>query len=101
MVNVAVLFIALYGLLTYFWVPINKALGWLLIPLGEASLYVFLMHLAFILLIDQIPGYFDEIPDWAHVWPGQIWINTGLYISTILGLWLMVRHKVLFGIVPR
>jgi hypothetical protein len=59
------------------------------------------MHLVFIALIDQIPGYFDVIPDWQHVWPLQIWSNTGLYISTILGLWLMVRHRVLFGIVPR
>jgi hypothetical protein len=101
LVNVAVFFVALYALLSYFWVPINKVLGWLLVPLGEASLYVFLMHLVFILLIDQIPGYFDEIPDWAHVWPGQIWINTALYVGTILGLWLMVRYRVLFGIVPR
>ena len=80
---------------------INRALRWLLIPLGEASLYVFLMHLVFIVGIDQIPGYFDVIPDWQHVWPGRIWINTLLYVVTILGLWLLVRHKVLFGIVPR
>ena len=101
LLNVAVFFVAFYALLTWFWVPINKALGWLLIPLGEASLYVFLMHLVFIALIDQIPGYFDVIPDWAHVWPGRIWINTALYVGTILGLWLMVRSKFLFGIVPR
>ncbi len=69
--------------------------------MGEASLYVFLMHLAFIVLIDQIPGYFDVIPDWAHVWPGLIWINSALYIGTILGLWWLVKNKVLFGIVPR
>jgi hypothetical protein len=59
------------------------------------------MHLVFIALIDQIPGYFDEIPDWAHVWPFRIWINTGLYVGTILGLWALVRYRVLFGIVPR
>jgi hypothetical protein len=101
LLNVGAFFVAFYAVLTYFWVPINKALGWLLIPLGEASLYVFLMHLVFIVLIDQIPGYFDQIPDWAHVWPGQIWINTALYIGTILGLWLLVKNKVLFGVVPR
>lgn len=101
LLNVAVFFVALYALLSYFWVPLNKALGWLLIPLGEASLYVFLMHLVFIVIIDQIPGYFDVIPDWHDVWPGRIWVHTGLYISTILGLWLLVRYKVLFGIVPR
>ncbi|TGN62044.1 hypothetical protein E4L95_08145 [Paracoccus liaowanqingii] len=99
--NVAAFFAAFYILLTYFWRPINKALGWLLIPLGEASLYVFLMHLLFIALIDQIAGYFDVIPDWHDVWPSRIWFNTALYIGTILGLWLMVRCRVLFSIVPR
>ena len=59
------------------------------------------MPLAFIVLIDQISGYFDEIPDWALVWPGQIWVNTALYVGTILGLWGLVRNKVLFGVVPR
>jgi hypothetical protein len=101
LLNVAAFFAALYVLLTYFWGPINRALGWLLIPLGEASLYVFLMHLVFIVLIDQLPGYFDATPDWHQVWPGRIWLNTALYLGTILGLWVLVRNKVLFGIVPR
>jgi fucose 4-O-acetylase-like acetyltransferase len=101
LLNVAAFFMAFYALLTYLWVPLNRALGWLLIPLGEASLYVFLMHLAFIALIDQIPGYFDESPAWHAVWPVRIWFNTALYVGTILSLWLMLRHKVLFGVVPR
>jgi len=101
LLNVAAFFAAFYALLTWFWAPIHRALGWLLIPLGEASLYVFLMHLVFIALIDQIPGYFDAIPDWQHVWPGRIWINTALYLGTVLALWLLVRNKVLFRVVPR
>jgi hypothetical protein len=101
LLNVAAFFAAFYALLTYFWQPIHRALGWLLIPLGEASLYVFLMHLVFIALIDQIPGYFDGIPDWDGVWPLRIWVNTALYLGTILGLWALVRNKVLFGVVPR
>jgi hypothetical protein len=99
--NVAVFFVCFYALLTWFWRPIHGALGWLLIPLGEASLYVFLMHLLFLVLIDQIPGYFDGVPSWDQVWPQRIWINTLLYVVTILGLWLLVRNKVLFRIVPR
>jgi hypothetical protein len=101
LLNVAAFFLVLYALLSYAWVPIHRALGWLLIPLGEASLYVFLMHLVFIALIDQIPGYFDAVPDWHAVWPGRIWINTALYMGTILGLWALVRYRVLFGVVPR
>jgi hypothetical protein len=47
---------------------------------------VFLMHLVFIGLIDQIPDYFDLTPDWQHIWPAHIWVNTALYLGTILGL---------------
>jgi hypothetical protein len=101
LLNVAVFFATAYALLTYFWRPIERALGWLLIPLGEASLYVFLMHLLFVGLIDQLPGYFDTIPSFDAVWPVRIWVNTALYAGTILGLWLMVRRQFLFAIVPR
>ncbi|MFD1912646.1 OpgC domain-containing protein [Halodurantibacterium flavum] len=101
LLNVAVFFVSLYALLTWFWVPLSRALGWLLIPIGEASLYVFLMHLLFIGLIDQLPGYFDGVPSFDAVWPGMIWVNTALYLATVLGLWLMVRTRFLFAIVPR
>ncbi|SCY88794.1 OpgC domain-containing protein [Paracoccus tibetensis] len=101
LLNVTVFFVAFYALLTWFWRPIARALGWLLIPLGESSLYVFLMHLVFVLLIDQLPGYFDHVPSFDAVWPGEIWVDTVLYLATVLGLWLMVRSRFLFGIVPR
>jgi hypothetical protein len=31
----------------------------------------------------------------------RLWINTALYLGTILGLWLLVKYRVLFGVVPR
>lgn len=101
LLSVTAFFATAYALLTYFWRPIHKALGWFLIPLGEASLYVFLMHLVFVGIIDQLPGYFDTIPAFDAVWPSRIWVNTALYIGTMVGLWLMVRHRFLFNIVPR
>ena len=42
------------------WVPIRRTLGWFLLPLGEASLYTFTMHLLAIPLIVNLP--------W---WPGE------------------------------
>lgn len=101
LLNVAVFFICFYTALTYFWQPINRALGWLLIPLGESSLYVFIVHFFLIAFLDQFPGYFDGIPDFATVWPAKIWINTLVYMGTIGTLWLMVRHRVLFNVIPR
>lgn len=101
LMNVAVFFICLYAALTYFWQPIARALGWLLIPLGESSLYVFIVHFFLIAILDQLPGYFDGIPSFDAVWPAKIWVNTLVYMGTIGTLWYMVRHRVLFGIIPR
>ncbi|NML16396.1 OpgC domain-containing protein [Azohydromonas caseinilytica] len=99
--NAAVLFAALYALLTWFWQPMSRLLGWLLIPLGESSLYVFLMHVPFLFLIDQLPGYFDGVASFESSWPYLIWINTALYAGIILGLWALVRGRVLFSVIPR
>ncbi len=91
-------FITFYILLTYLWKPLAALLGWLLLPLGRASLYVFLVHVPFILAADQIPGYFEGIPtfDWATIW----W-NTAVLVGILASIWLMIRFRILFGIVPR
>jgi peptidoglycan/LPS O-acetylase OafA/YrhL len=86
-----------YLLLTRFWVPLRKALGWFLIPLGQASLYVFLTHVLFIAAADQIPGYFEGVPrfDW-----NSIWFNTAVLAAILLSLWAMVKIRFLFRIIP-
>lgn len=40
LLNVLVLVVAAYALLTAYWKPVHRALGWFLIPLGRATLYV-------------------------------------------------------------
>ncbi len=49
--NNLALFTVAYVLLTKFWSIIDKWVGWLLIPLGQNSLYAFTLHVYFILLI--------------------------------------------------
>jgi hypothetical protein len=63
-----------------------------------SSLYVFLVHVPFILAADQIPSYFEGIPtfDWATIW----W-NTAVLVGILASIWLMIRFRFLFGIVPR
>ncbi|HIP20589.1 MAG TPA: OpgC protein [Campylobacterales bacterium] len=80
-----------YGMLSYFWKPINKLFGWFFIPLGQASLYVFILHVYACIVIANI------------VWFGgdDIWVNTLGHTLVFVWMWLMVRYKVLFNIIPR
>ncbi|HJV99325.1 MAG TPA: OpgC domain-containing protein [Arthrobacter sp.] len=90
LLNVLVLVVAAYAFLTAYWKPVQRALGWFLIPLGRATLYVFIMHVVLIAVIANIP----------LLRQGDILINTAAY-AVILGLlWLMVKQRFLFRIIP-
>ncbi|MEE9396947.1 MAG: OpgC domain-containing protein [Methylococcales bacterium] len=88
--NIA-LFIVFYYALSHYWLPINKALGWLLIPLGQASLYVFILHVYFVLLVSN-----TSLPEYDN-----FFINTAIHATTILLIWAMVKRQVLFKVIPR
>jgi hypothetical protein len=91
LVNVIVVVIAGYALLTAYWRPIHKAVGWFLVPLGQATLYVFIMHVFFALIAANIPALNE----------GNIWANTAANIVILGLLWAMVKSRFLFRIVPR
>jgi fucose 4-O-acetylase-like acetyltransferase len=65
-------------------------LGWFLIPLGRATLYVFIIHVVLIAVIANIPVLRQ----------GDIWINTAAYALVLGLLWVMVRTRFLFRIIP-
>jgi hypothetical protein len=81
--------------LTMFWKPIERATGWLLIPLGQASLYAYVVHLFLILVAYNVPPYVGS-PE-----PGWELHNTLGQLVLVLLLWAMVKGKVLFTIIPR
>lgn len=90
LLNVLVLVVASYAFLTAYWKPVERALGWFLIPLGRATLYVFVVHVVLIAVIANIPVLRQ----------GDVLINTAAY-ALILGLlWIMVRKRFLFRIIP-
>jgi hypothetical protein len=90
LVNLVVLFVAIYALMTVCWKPLNRALGWFFIPLGQASLYVFFTHIFLLLLVANtpLPGY------------ENFWINTGIHIAILVGMWVMVKKEFLFRWIP-
>jgi hypothetical protein len=91
LVNVVVVVVAVYALLTAYWRPINRLGGWFFIPLGQATLYVFIMHVFFALIASNIP----------LLNLGNIWANSIAYVVVLASLWIMVKKRFLFSVVPR
>jgi hypothetical protein len=88
---VAVFVVAGYALLTAYWKPVGTLTGWFFVPLGQATLYVFVLHVFFALLVANIPGL-DS---------GGVWLATAANLAVLALLWVMVRTRFLFRIVPR
>jgi hypothetical protein len=83
-----------YTMVTYLWRPLRRGLGWLLLPLGQAALYCYIVHFFLILaVLNLVPLLTSrEIPIEA--------LNPAFQLAIVAVLWLMVRKRVLFGIVP-
>lgn len=90
LIDLVVVLIVAYALLTTCWKPLNRAFGWFYVPLGTVSLYVFIVHVFFTVAVANIPGL-----DRMSVWQGLV-IHT-----VVLGLiWWMVKRRFLFKVVP-
>lgn len=65
LLNLLVIFVYLrlfWLLATYLWTPLEKATGWLLIPLGQTSLFTFTLHIVLISVFENLPERFAD-PD--------------------------------------
>lgn len=91
LVDIAFFAIVSYAILTVFWKPIVSVIGWLWIPIGQASLYVFVWQVFFALAIASIPGI-----DW-----GNGWIGFATHSLLILLVWYMIKKRFLFSVIPR
>lgn len=80
---------------TLFWKPIQAALGWLLLPLGQNALYAYTMHVIIIALMAAVTPYLP-----INIAADGI-LNTGLQLVIVLALWVMIQRRFLFKIVPR
>ncbi|HDC4490606.1 TPA: OpgC domain-containing protein [Enterobacter asburiae] len=90
--NDIALIVTVYLVLTYCWTPLNRLLGWFLIPLGQHSLYTFILHVYVVLLVSQ----FITFDLWRHAW-----IENTLVHAAALGiLWLMAKYNVAARWIP-
>jgi len=90
-INDFVMLIVSYALLSYFWKPIHRLFGWFFIPIGKSSLYIFIWHIYFCILIANL-SIFEQ---------NDIFINTLGHTFVLIALWILVKKRVLFSIIPR
>jgi hypothetical protein len=83
--------IVLYALLVRFRERVRPLLGWFFVPLGAATLYVFIVHVYFVLAVWQIPGIEERGPLFA----------TLVHTIVLLAIWAMVKTRFLFRVIPR
>lgn len=90
-VNVAAVVIVLYAVLTRLWRPLYRLFGWFFVPLGGATLYVFILHVLFVLIVASLP-FVD----------GSSLLEGTLAHATVLALLrIMVQTRFLFRWIPR
>lgn len=89
----ALVYVQVFLLLVHFFYRLLSAtLGRLLIPLGQASLYVYTMHLVVVyVLLPLVPGFYEI--------PGPFYGFA--LLGVVLLLWAMVRTRFLFFLIPR
>jgi len=79
----------LFLAVTAFWQPLRRALGWLLLPLGQNSLYAYAAHLSLIVLAAL------ALAPLNHNGGAPQWVNALVQIGSVAVLWVLVRYKVL------
>ncbi len=91
LVFVVAALITLYAALTVLRRPVERFVVPVLAPLGQATLYVFVLQVFFVALVASLP-----LPE-----SGSVLWGTAIHAMVLTALWLMVRHRVLFNVIPR
>ncbi|MDJ0955064.1 MAG: OpgC domain-containing protein [Acidimicrobiia bacterium] len=82
----------LWLVVDYLWLPLERALGLLLLPLGQASLFTYTAHLVVMPLFWNLPWFVEDVSRWA----ATLWVSA--YVAVIYGavrLRSFVRAKTL------
>ncbi|CAN5436578.1 hypothetical protein BH09CHL1_BH09CHL1_17540 [soil metagenome] len=91
LLNTLVAVVVLYAILTICWKPLDRAFGWFLIPIGAASLYVFIWQVFFSMIIANISLFQRE----------NVLTNTLGHTIVLLIVWVMVKREFLYRFIPR
>ncbi|MEO7617553.1 MAG: OpgC domain-containing protein [Candidatus Saccharibacteria bacterium] len=84
-----IVFAGLFAFVMTFEKQIMKRFGKLLLPFGQNSLYVYIMQSICLFIV----------PFWVR--SSSFWVNSLIELSIIAIIWLSIRYKFLFHIIPR
>jgi len=84
----AIVFAFLFQLITVFWAPVRRGLGWLLIALGQNALYAYSTHVVLALAV----GVFATRVSAG----GGMWLNAAMQAGSGGLIWLAIRLRVLY-----
>lgn len=75
---------------TYMWTPLFRTLGWLLLPMGQASLFTFVMHFVAIPILWNTPGVHNNLGLFtATLW--NLYFIALIYVAVRLRKWLKTK----------
>jgi enterochelin esterase-like enzyme len=89
LVTSAVVFGFMFFSATVFWRQLRRALGWLLLPLGQHALYAYTAHVAIIGLVAI------ALSPFKLAYPGPQWLNAVIQIGSVLVIWRLVKWQFL------
>ena len=83
-----ILVTSLYAVIRRYEAPLARTVGKLVIPLGQASLYVYIVQsmITFVLVNRTL---------------ANPWLAAAITAGVVGGVWIMVKNRVLFGVIPR
>jgi hypothetical protein len=93
LLNYGAFLVVAYAILTRWWPFFQQTMGWFLVPIGQATLYVFILHL----FVVQVSAWILPFGFGRH----PVWATTLLHTAELAFLWLMVRRQVFFRWIPR
>jgi hypothetical protein len=84
--------LSFHRLTSWVWLPLSRLLGWFLIPLGQSALYVYTVHTVLVFYVLQSLDRFQGL---------QGLPLTIALLALMLLLWVLVKRRFLFWLIPR
>lgn len=93
LVAAAAVFPFAYLVVTYLWVPLQRCVGWLLVPIGQRSLTGYALHLPLVLLALRLEPALA-----SHLQLTEPARNAAVQVSAVLVVWLLVQWRAILAL---